>query len=95
MRVFNISQIVKFSVSIFKYDVTLDVFIHVYLHPAPIHWAQSDETESLYSRVGSHSVTVLALLCTDPQSSWMSLDKYLRRAEQSRGNMISYHICND
>lgn len=73
----------------------IDVFIHVYLHPAPIHWAQSDETESLYSRAGSHSVTVLALLCTDPQSSWMSLDKYLRRAEQSRGKIITDHICND
>lgn len=58
------------------------IIIIQYLHLAPSHRALPDETESPCSREGSHSVTILALLCTDPQSSLMSLDKYLWTAEQ-------------
>lgn len=56
--------------------------VWAYLRLAPIHWALSDETGSPCSRVGGRSVIVLSLLCTEPRSSLMSLDKHLRTAEE-------------
>lgn len=58
-----------------------------YLHLGPSRWAPHDETQSPCSKVGWRSVTDLALLCTKPQSSSMSLDKHLRKAEQREDNV--------
>lgn len=55
-----------------------------HLHLAPSHWAQCDETESPCNGVGDRSVTFLVLLCTEPQSSLMSLDTDRRTAEERR-----------
>jgi len=57
----------------------------LYLHLAPSHWAQFDETASPCSTAGG------ALLYTEPRSFSMSLDTDLRTAEK-RETLCSGHM---